>query len=871
MTNKNIQQPKIGKLLLKKFTRSENQLAVMGDFEEEYLAVYKEKGIVLAWMWYWIQVFKSFPSFFINHFIWSKAMFKNYLKTAFRNLKKQKVLTLINVLGLSIGIAACILIYLHISDEISYDGFHKKSDRIYRIVTGNHNPDGSLNRSSYLVPAPVGDELTNYFSEFEKSVRIFYDRVVVRFADEIHSERITFADRDFFNVFSFELIKGNPWTALDNDNSIVLKENKAVKYFGNEDPLGKTMTLSYGNYKKDFIVTGVCKEVPGNSSVGFDILANVETPKVYEKMLFSSWGGFTTRTFVLVKENVSLNGIDEKFSSFIKQYLSSAVESAKQRGSWKNSNSDKSPYSFSLQNIKDIHLDPNIRGGTDPRNLVILTGIALIILLIACINFMNLSIGNASGRFKEVGVRKIIGAERKQLIAQFWTESILLAFMSVIFGLLLAVLIFPAYNNLTGKSFNVYDIIKINNLAGIAAVFVLASIFSGSYPALLMSGFMPVQILQGKLKIGGKNLLTKSLVILQFALSAFLIISTLVMGQQIRFMLNKDLGYEKNGLIIIRLQQDNDKDARRLKNIFKENVIRYPGIKSVAATSIPFGDGPAGTTLTIEGKEIEFCFYNADFDYVNTMGLEIKEGRDFSSGFSTDSSAALVNEAFVKEAGLKNPSGLTIENITIIGVVKDFNFESLHNKIGPAVITPVSFIPINTMLVRINPSNITSTLRILQNTWKDIQPDKPFIYSFHDDDLKELYDSEIKWQTIILYASIAAFLIACMGILGLMTISISRRIKEIGIRKVMGAGVMQIIGLLVKNYVFLVLTANILIWPAAYFAMNRFLENYHYRVEISIFYFLFSGILSLVIAVSTISYIAVRTANMNPVDSLRYE
>ena len=869
MDKKNIKQPKLGKYIIQKSVYQENVPGLMGDFEEEYLLRIKDKGIFLGWLWYWFQVLKSFPSFLVDKFNWSFAMLKNYLKSAFRNMKKQKVFSVINILGLSIGLTCCILIYLHISNELSYDRFHEHGERIYRILMVRFEPDGSINRKSILTPAAMGADLKNSFPEIEHSIRLTPRSIVLKYDDKIERERMVFVDKDFFEVFSFKLLKGDPQSVLANNNGIVLTESIALKYFGTENPLNKTMNVIFEDKKFDVVVTGIAADFPKNSTSRYNIFLNFDNLKTLEPRLTSSLGAATTRNYVMLKKNTRAESINTKFSKFTDDYFSSVIKSWRDRGYWKGKGK---PFTFELQNIKDIHLTPGIRGGTSPDNLYILSGIALIVLVIACINFMNLSIGRASGRFLEVGLRKIIGAQRKQLIAQFWIESIVLTLFAVFIGIILAAFILPAYNTLTENTFTISDFTKANHLLGFFVLIAFVGIITGSYPSLVMSGFRPVEILKGNLRLGTKKILTRFLVILQFGLSAFLIISTIVLSSQINFMLNKDLGYDKEGLIIINMQRVGGEEVKRIKNIFKNELKGHPDIENITATSISYGQDLAATEFPVKGKNIEAAIYTIDYDYVTTLGLRLTEGRDYTPEYASEGSkVAIVNETFVNETGLDNPIGQEMKGIRIIGVVKDFNFESLHKRVGPAVMSPASFIPINSMVIRINQKNPIGTLSLLENTWKKIQPDKPFIYSLQNDVLESQYIIEKRWQTIIQYSSVFAILIACMGIFGLISITVTKRIKEIGIRKVLGARVSQIINLVLREYILIVIVANLISWPLAYYAMKKMLDNYFYRIELGIVYFIVAGVFSLLIAVITISYIAVKAATSNPVKSLRYE
>jgi putative ABC transport system permease protein len=547
------------------------------------------------------------------------------------------------------------------------------------------------------------------------------------------------------------------------------------------------------------------------------------------------------------------------------------MERFRQRGSWKG---EGHPISFGFQPISRVHLDPNVTGSLNLSAILILSGIALIVLIIACINFMNLSIGRASSRSLEVGMRKVLGAGRRQLINQFWGEFLIITGIAMVAGWVLAEILLPTFNRLSGRVLSLREIFQPANFLILLALFVVVGIASGSYPALIMSRFRPVEIFRGKLRIGGKNPMTKALVVVQFTLSVFLIIATIIMGRQIHFMLTADPGFDKEGVVGIQTQEPDAEAGNAILKIFREPLSQQPNIVSLSGTT-----GTLGMVATYpfkkDEREIDVYQNRVDYDFFKTMGIDVVQGRAFSPAFATDTDGVVVNERLIKELEIEDPIGKPLEGfyipLTIIGVVKDYVFADFRNDILPALHHIKPTWRMRAILVRIAPQNIGETISLLERTWKDIQPNKPFLYSFLDEEMEEMYNEERRWGAIVGYSTGLAVVIACMGIFGLTSITVSRRTKEIGIRKVLGAKVVQIIHTLTKEFIWLVGIANIIGWPLAYLAMRSLLNNYFYRISLGVQYFLLAGILSFSVAVLTTAFLAVRAALADPIDSLRYE
>ena len=800
-------------------------------------------------------------------------MFKNYLKIAIRNLTKQKIYSVINILGLAVGLAGAILIFLFVRNELSYDRFHENAEDLYRVYVIHHAEDGSVDRTFRGVTMPMGPAMEEYFPEITHSIRVDSNYATIRAEGKLFSERVTQVDRSFFQAFSFPLITGNPTSVFSQGNSMVLTENHARKYFGNVNPIGKTLSVTYGQEKGDFVVTGVAEQPPSNSSITFDILIHIESGNRLQmnKMWQDNWSAFGWQTYVLLNNKNSVRSIMDKFTNFTSLYYTPYIEKVRSRQDWKGKGS---PLSFELQPIANVHLDPYVKGSLNLSAIITLSGIALIVLVIACINFMNLSISRASIRSLEVGMRKVLGAGRRQLIHQFWGEFLVITGIAMTAGLVLAEVLLPVFNRLSGRILSLREIFQPTNFLILLALLIIVGIASGSYPALVMSGFRPVEILRGKLRIGGKRPLTRALVVVQFALSIFLIIATIIMGRQIHFMLTADPGFNKEGVVVISVQESEAKASNTTLKLFRERLSQQPNIVSISGTSTRIGN--VGVyPFKKDGQEVEVYQNRVDYDFFKTMGIEVVQGRTFSPEIATDTDGVVVNEKLLKELGIEDPLGKPLKGyympLTIIGVVKDYVFDDFRNSILPALHHNKPTSRISQVLVRISPQNISGTLSLLEKTWKEIQPDKPFLYSFLDDMMEAMYNEEKRWGAIVGYSSALAVIIACMGIFGLTSIAVNRRTKEIGIRKVLGASVPQIIDILIREFIWLVGIANIISWPLAYFAMKMLLDNYYYRISLAPQYFILAGVLSLLIAVLTTIFLALKAAVSNPVESIRYE
>ena len=806
-------------------------------------------------------------------------MFKNYVKLAFRNLKKYKGYSLINLAGLAIGIACCILILLYVQDEFSYDRYAEEYDQIYRLVLDITTPDGE-DISMARTPPPWAPALAQDYPEVENYVRFKTPLVSWLVSNEegdkkFHEKGFYFADETVFDFFDLRLLQGDPQTALQEPLTLVLTETTARRYFGGEDPIGKILRLDNAY---DLEITGVMQDVPRNSHFDFDILASIHTLSslpIYGDTNYLTWRSAMfpdLYSYLKLREGDSIADLEGKMPEFLKHYLGEILNRA---------NVSIRPH---FQALSSIHLYSNleseIRANSDVSYIYIFSAIALFVLVIACINFMNLSTARSANRAQEVGMRKVVGAERKQLIAQFIGESVVLAFLALLLALGVVLTVLPFFNAVSGKNLGM-GMTTWSFALGILGLTILVGILAGSYPAVFLSSFQPVAVFRGALKAGRSNArLRKFLVVFQFTLSLIFIIGTAVVYNQLRYIQNKSLGFAKEQVVVLPM---GDPLARDIYMTFKDRVLQEPDVLSLSgASSVP--GGLIGVNLFLpegasQGNEITLDTFMGDHDFIDALGIELVAGRAFSREFSTDTMQAFIlNETAVRRLGWEGQAinkRMSLGNFKqgrVIGVVKDFHAKSLHQRIEPLVIhiapDPDAF---HWLAVRIATQNIDRALASIQAAWEEVYPHDPFSYSFLDEDFGRLYQSDRQRGQIFLMFSILAVAIACLGLLGLASFITEQKTKEIGIRKVLGASILGIIRLLSKEFVKLVLLANLIAWPLAYLLMNKWLQNFAYRENIPLAVFPLAGFLSVFIALVTVSFQATKAALTDPVDSIRTE
>ncbi len=802
-------------------------------------------------------------------------MLKNYVKIAARNLVKQKAFSFINIFGLAIAIAFCILILLFVRDEMTHDSFHQKADRLYRVNALTKEDDGSM-AGHAMTPLPLGPAFKQEFPEIVHVARFKKRGDVVIHQGESSRESIALADPDFFQMFSFRLIKGDPRTVLEDRSSVVLREEVAKRYFGNEDPIGKVLSIKMGRRFYDFVVTGVAEDIPQNSSIAFDFIVSFDRVRDYtSENNLNNWLALTTLTFVELQEDARKTDLIDKFPDFIQKNLGAAIE--KRRGG------DSSAFQFDLQLLEDVYLNTQLRSayvaGSNPVYSYILSGIALLILIIAAINYMNLAIARSAARLREVGVRKVLGADRKKLMNQFFSESLFFSFISLCMGIAVAELLLPAFNNFTNKKLVIGYFSDWTTPVSIVGLMIIVGLLSGSYPALFLSGFRPADVLRSHLKLRGKSKFSHWLVVVQFTMSIFLIISTLIMTRQLSYLRNRDLGIQGEQVVLIPTQ--GSPQGTQLVDRFRNELGSYRNVFGVTGASMALGNDRsyAASMVRFQTSEIMAHYFFIDQDFLKILDLEIVEGRNFSREFASDpKDSVIVNETLVKEMGWDSAVGKQIrtfmgrrEPLTIVGVAKDFHFESLHNQIKPAIFYVEPRFPLGYIYVKIGSDGIPASIGLLRSAWKKNAPNFPFMYSFLDEEFQKQYRMEERWQRIIRNTSIFAIVISCLGLFGLSALTIKRRTKEIGIRKVLGASVAGLTRMVSMDFLKLVIFANVVAWPLAYYVMKRWLQGFAFRIDMEIWIFLTAAALAAAVALLTVGFQAVKAAASDPVESLRYE
>ena len=795
-------------------------------------------------------------------------MIKNYLRIAWRNTKRHRGFSLINIVGLAIGMACSILILVWIQDELSFDRFHEKRDRIYRIIVENEQGF----KAAGTCPIPLAPLLKERYPEVLESARFCngFQKFLIESEGRVFSEEIGIVDPSFFEIFTFPFTEGDPGTAFDDPHSLVMTERLAQKYFGTEHPVGKTLLiLSSDREKISFTVTGLLKNIPHNSHLKLDIFVpfNALDELVWWANDFEKWGDWSYFTYVLLQPGSSVLEVNTKITSLVK-------ESYKQ-----GEMTDK----FTLQPLTRIHLYSNYKydlaGHGDIHTIHIFAIVALFILLIACANFMNLSTARFAKRAKEVGLRKTVGAQRIQLTRQFFCESLFLVLLSFFAALVLVKLAQPVFNQLTGKQLGM-DLANFWFVLSLVLVVVFTGLLSGSYPALFLSALQPAEVLRGVTKTSTKGgLFRKILVVIQFSLSIIIIICTIAVFNQLNFLRHKKLGFNKDNIIYMPLTGE----FRAYYDLARNELLQNPSIVDVTASDQLFTEiSRSSEGARLEG--IEVCkhtginFLTADFNFLKAFNMTLSEGRTFSKELSTDADkAVIINQTLANALGAESLIGKGLYNYSegktrrIIGIVEDFHFESLHSQVRPLMIVPQSRSDFKFMYVRIGQDAVPDSIKSLKGIWKKYGFKNPFEYHFLDQTIDLLYASEQRMGKLFFYFALLAIFISCLGLFGLASFMAEQRTKEIGIRKILGASVSGIVNLLSKDFAKWIIISNIIAWPIAYFAMRSWLQNFAYRTNIHLWVFLVSGALAFGIAVLTMSCQSVKAAVANPVDSLRYE
>ncbi len=856
------------KRVLRIFVNESEHDTLIGDLLEFYDIYVKEKGRFTAGLWLWTQLIKTLPIIVKTETGRKYSMIKNYLKIAIRNLLKNKIYSGINILGLSVGLACCILLLYFINDEVNYDRFHEKADQIYEVYSIIDAGSYTINLGSELPLAPA---LIEEFPEVENSSRIFNREVVVIKGINTLKQKGYAIDPSFFDIFSFNIMAGDKSSMLTNPGSILLTESTVSRLFNQDDPIGETVTVLMNDQKVDFNVTGIVEDAPENSSIKFDFFINIKD--VFGDQLLSWDSGKAVPTIILISNKDAAGNLESKFENTIDKR-------------------NEESYTHKLQSLTGYHLDGRysalMEGKSGRQYSYLLGAIALLILFIACFNFMNLSIGNSANRIKEIGIRKVMGAQKKQLIKQFWFESVIISTISMVIGMFLAELFLPAFNSVSGKTINILYFSGSFIIIELVVIAILTGMLAGFYPAFVLSGFKAVNLFRREFKFTGNNKFSRFLLVVQFGIAVFLIITSLLMYNQYSFLINKDIGLEKENVVIIPISEILPENYRTeaVVNSFRTDLMQNPAVIN-AGGSLYGLTTFLGSTIPKDkdGNRVLVDVNSIDFNYMKTLGIKILGGK----GFDPDerliaSNSVLVNETFLNRFEVENPIGtklteylktddLTVKNPflekTIIGVFRDFHYQVLHRKINPTVLEYSQDKLYGAIIVKISKENVSETLVSIKNSFEKVAPGYPMMYTFLDTDLQDLYTLESRWNRIVMYSTYLAVILSVSGLFGLTLLSLNYRERELSIRKVLGASVRGLTYLVNKEFLILIVAANIIAWPAAYYTMRKILENYAYAAEINIWIFVMAFLIVLGVSILTISLQAFKTVIKNPAETLK--
>lgn len=880
--------PELAQKILLIFLREEISEEVQGDLEEKFYSNIKKQPVFLTELNYWYQVLNYLRPFAIKKFhseFTNLIMYKHHIKIGWRNLTKQKMYSVIKIGGLALGLAAFLLIALYLKEELSYDQSYPDSDRIYRVV-GKVTDNGILEKWVSF-PPPMAGVLLKDFPEIEMSGRLMPNSLFpgagsneirpFNSKENSYEEGFTYADDELLKILQLPVIYGDKTNALSEPNTMVISISKANKYFPGQNPVGKLIVLN-NNKDKPWKISAVVQDPPFNSHLQYSFYLSLTGIEWWNGEQ-SSWNSSNYVNYVLVHEGTDISQLEKKLTNGIANnyYLPTMLKSGN-----KNAIKQLETFSLHLQPVSEIHLGSydiksyaDVQTQGDKRFVMMFAAIAIFIIVIACINFVNLSTAKSANRAKEIGLKKVSGAQRKTLITQFLTESILFSFFSIILGILIAWALLPYFNLVSARSLTI-PWTEGWFLPSILVSVIIIGLIAGLYPSIYLSSFMPIQVLKGELSRGSKNsVLRNGLVIFQFTASIVLIVSTIVVHNQMDFILNKKLGYDKEQVILIQGANSLDKEVKNFKN----ELLKHPQIKNVSASDyLPVtGTKRNGNTFWIEnerntGNGAVGQFWVVDNDYIKTLGMKIIDGRDFNPTMPSDSQAVIINQTLANKLNLKDPIGKRISNWgtwEVIGIVEDFNFESLRDNIGglcmhlgnsPSIIS-----------VKVNSTDIGSTIAYISTVWKSFSPDHTLRYTFLDERYAKMYEDVKRLVNIITGFAILAIIIACLGLFGLSAFMAEQRTKEIGIRKAMGASTGSITRLMTKDFIRLIGLAFIIASPIGYWAMNRWLQDFAFHIRIGFLEFIIGGLITLFIALFAISFQSIKSALMNPVNSLRKE
>lgn len=787
-------------------------------------------------------------------------MLRNYLTVAYRNLIRHKVYSAINIIGLAIGISFSILAFLYVRHEWSFDAFHEKAHRIYRVYSKAEVGEGSVAMAT--MPGPLGPALAEAFPEqMQRVVRIHTRNRTLQYEERSLRARIAYIDPGFWDVFTFPMLKGDPETALDRKDAIVITEKTARRFFGGEDPIGKSISFTGDSEVQQAQVTGILKDIPATSSIQFDCLQPYEN---VEDAL-NTWNLVSnTSIYVLLHDQIDVAALEGRFPRFVKWSWPIMGEKEEMK----------------LQPLADVHFSPDIRGpelAADRAYGYILLCIAVLILFIACVNFTTLALGRSPSRAREVGIRKVAGARRPQIVARFLSESILLSLVALVVGLVLAEVLMPLFNSLMTQELSLTANLDASAVAALIGTVLTVGLLAGSYPAFVLSGFIPIHVLNNRLRIVGAGLISRFLLVFQIAMSAALVICALVVTLQLDYLRNRPLGFDSEYLIGVwqagklRDQGQEGIETYRKALLSHHQILGVTGMFHLMDNRQQSRGGVAHNGTEIRGVEV---FY-VDYHFIPTLHLELIEGRNYSRDLPTDPAASvIINETLASRLGPGSPIGKTLkffDEMTVIGVLNDFHFRSLHHKIGPALLKCNPEYPFSRLVVRVRPDDIPGTLAYMKDQWEAVTASSGFHYFFLDESIDRQYRTEERLHRIIGYGTLLAVFVACLGAFGLTAFAVTRRTKEIGIRKISGASVTDVVSLLSREFVLLVGVANVIAWPAAWWAMDGWLQDFAYRIDPGVGTFVMGGVLTLAVVLLTVSVRTIRAARANPVDALRYE
>lgn len=866
---------KFSRVLLRVFLRREDYLEKSGDMEEVYYCLVDEIGLFRAKVWFWFQVVKAVPVFVVNTIYWRYIMIRNYIKIAFRNMIKFRGHSFLNIMGLSLGMACCLILFMYVHEEFMYDVYHLDGERVFRVY--EEIKTATTTRIYAPIAWPVGPALLDKFPQVESAVRVytFISDPLVKHGDiRFYEDRFIYAEADFFNILTFHFIRGDSQKALERPQTVVITKSVGLKYFGDTEPLGKTIMID----DREFEITGVIEDCPRNTHLKADFIGSLKS--IENERWMSNWHGTECYTYIKLRANVDPVSFGEQMMRIGFDYVGKDWEA------W------GSPRFFHLQPVEDIHFHSQLLGETEsPGNIsmvLLMAGIGVLVLLIACINFVNLATARSFGRAKEVGLRKVVGGLRRELMLQFWGESILFALLAMMVSIPLMFIVLPYFNELAGTSFRMRNLIQPNTFLTFAFIVAFCGIGAGVYPSVLLSSYQPVMVLKNDYRgrYGGVRV-REIMVVFQFAISILLIVGTLIISRQIEFMKHHHLGFDKEQKLVIPVR--GGASIRENYAFVKQALLDHPAIKGATVSSHVPGRGTTNFAIELVGEADRrnqgMLHIYIDTDFIPVYDIEMVAGRSYLSTMQTDISdwdkvgGFLMNEAAVKAFGLPGSeeaigkrlrTGLGGREGPVIGVTRNFHYRGLQNKVDPLILEyfPVRF---QYITLALNKDALDRAMAHVERTWKNFFPDVMLESYFIDEDFNRQYRSEERLGRVAGTFTLMGLIIACLGLLGLTSFMAEQRTKEIGIRKVVGATVPSIVLMLNREYIKWVLVANVISWPVAWFVMSQWLDNFATRMTITLWPFVLSGLGALAVALLTVSYQSVKAALANPVNSLRYE